>query len=307
MNKEIKIEHYLLQLDRELQALPVSQRAEIITEIKSHITESDAKYAGDPQHDIDAILRDLGAPQTVAQRYLSAKGVPYTRPRRSGAWVKWLAIGTVAFFGLVFFAGMSAIWYFSPLVKVDNENGRVVLLGGLVDVNEKIGQVKIGDLVMNEASGDGVIVKGEEELNGDVQSLKIPFNTAKLDLSVGAGRKITWDCKAASQAMPEVAVVAGVMTLNLDKLNLARCTVSIPLGLATEVRGVNGHMDVVRPGGPLDITLDNGKVNIKPDPSKVYDFEVKVKNGLQDFFPRSNAKEALKVKVSIVNGLVKKE
>ncbi len=307
MNKDIKIEHYLLQLDRELRALPVSQRAEIITEIKSHITDSEAKYADDPTHNTNTILRDLGTPQAVAQRYLAAKGVAYSRPRRSGAWVKWLAIGTVAFFGFVLFAGMSAIWYFSPLVKVDNENGRVALLGGLIDVNEKIGQVKIGDFVMNDAVKDGVVVHGEEEMSVNVRALKIPFNTAKLDLAVAVGRKITWDCRAASQVNPEVVVVAGVMTLNLDKLNLAKCTVSIPLGIATEVRGVNGHMDIESPGGPLDIALDNGKVNIKTDPSKVYDFEVKVKNGLQDFFPRSVSKEAVKVKVSVINGLVKKE
>jgi hypothetical protein len=301
MNKDIKIEHYLLQLDRELQALPVSQRAEIITEIKSHITDAEAKS------DVDTVLRDLGSPQAVAQRYLAAKGVSYAKPRRSGAWVKWLAIGTVAFFGLIFFAGMSAIWYFSPLVKVDEDKGRVVLLGGLIDVNEKIGKVKIGDMEVNGSLKDDVEVKGEEMLTGNVKSLKIPFNTAKLDLAPAAGRKITWDCRAASSASPEVAINAGVMTLNLDKLNLAKCTVSIPLGISTFVTGVNGHMDVTKPGGPLEITLDNGKVNIKPDPSKTYDFEVKVKNGLQDFFPRSNAKGALKVKVSVVNGLVKKE
>ena len=40
MNKELIIEHYLSQLDRELQALPTGQRAEIITEIRSHILES---------------------------------------------------------------------------------------------------------------------------------------------------------------------------------------------------------------------------------------------------------------------------
>ncbi len=308
MNREVKLEHYLLQLDRELKPLPVSRRAEIITEIKAHVIDAEAKMTGDPERAIDRVLEDLGSPKMVAHKYLAEKGIAVERPRRrGGAWFKWLAIGTVAFFGLVFFAGMSAIWYFSPLVKIDDEKGRILLLGGLIDVNEKIGQVKIGDLLVNAGGGDGVEVKGEETLTGSVRVLKIPFNTAKLDLSVAAGRKITWDCKAASQTAPEVAVVAGVMTLNLDKLNLVKCAVAVPLGLATEVRGVNGHMDIEKPGGPLDIALDNGKVNIKTDPARTYDFEVKVKNGLKDFFPRSAAKNALKVKVNVINGLVKKE
>jgi len=304
MNKELKIEFYLQQLDRELHTLPVSQRAEIITEIKSHITDSGEK---DPARDIDSILQDLGSPRAVAERYLAIKGVPYARPSRRGPLFKWLAIGTVAFFGMIFVSAMMMIWYFSPVIQVDKEMGRVVLLGGLIDVNEKLGQVKVGDLVVNDAITDGVIVQGEEVMSAAVRFLKIPFNTAKLDLSVSTDGRLTWNCRAASNASPEVAVVAGVMTLNLDKLNLAKCSVAIPSGLSTEVRGVNGHMDVNSPAGALDIALDNGKVNIHPDPKRVYDFDVKVKNGLKDFFPRSNDKTALKVKVNVINGLVKKE
>jgi hypothetical protein len=210
--------------------------------------------------------------------------------------VKWLAIGTVTFFGLILFAGMSAIWYFSP-INGASENASVVRLGGWT----------VGDFASTHPANDTVVVRGEKEMLGSVRALKIPFNTAKLDLAFAVGRKIAWDCRADSSKPPEVVVVAGVMTLNFDKLNLAKCTISIPLGISTQVRGVNGHMDVESPGGPLDIALDNGNVNIKTDPSKIYDFEVKVKNGLQDFFPRSLAKEALKVKVSVVNGLVKKE
>lgn len=303
MNKEVRIEHYLLQLDRELQALPVSQRAEIITEIKSHIMESIDK---DPSRSIDTILQDLGGPRTVAERYLSAKGVAYSQPRRTGRWVKWLAIGTVAFFAVIFISGIMMIWYLSPLIQVDKNGGRVTLLGGLIDVNEELGQVKIGDLVVNNALKDSVVVQGEETLDAAVRLLKIPFNTAKLDLSVSSDNKVSWDCQVAAETAPEVAVQAGVMTLNLDKLSLAKCSVAIPESISTEVRGVNGHMDIDL-AGELDLKLDNGKVNIHPDPRKVYDYQVKVKNGLQDFFPRSNDKEAVKVKVSVINGLVKKE
>lgn len=306
MNKEIRIEHYLLQLDRELQMLPVSQRAEIITEIKSHIRDSEAKYESEPAHGIDQILQDLGSPRVVAERYLSAKGLKPMTKSRPRSVIKWLAIGTVAFFGAICFLGMATIWYFSPLIKVDEQNGRVVLFGGLIDVNEKIGKVKVGDLVFNDMEND-VVVKGEMKLEGDVREIRIPFNTAKIDLVVSPDRKVIWDCKAASHASPQIGTDAGVFTINLDKLSIAKCAISVPKGLSTEIRGVNGHMDIDSPAGPVDVALDNGKVNIKPDPSRVYDFEIKVKNGLEDFFPRSSSKDAVKVKVSVVNGLVKKK
>lgn len=305
MNKELKIEHYLLQLDRELQALPVSQRAEIITEIKSHIVESGEK---DPTRDIDRILADLGAPRTVAERYLATKGIAYAAPRRSGRWLKWIAVGTVAFFAMIFFSGMMLIWYFSPLVKVDEEKGRVVLLGGLIDVNEKIGQVKIGDMVVNDALKDAVNVQGEENIgDAKIKIVKIPFNTAKLELTSGTDKRLSWDCKSATNVPLNAEVQSGVLTLNLDKLSFAKCAITLPIGLLTQIHGVNGDMVIDRPLDAMEIALDNGKVNIHPAPDKTYDFDVSVKNGLQDFFPRSNDKEAVRVKVNVVNGLVKKE
>ncbi|HMN67618.1 MAG TPA: hypothetical protein PKC28_03680 [Bdellovibrionales bacterium] len=306
MNNETKIEFYLLQLDRELGALPVSQRAEIITEIKSHIRDASEK---DPGRPLEQILADLGTPRAVAERYLAFKGVAprpvRNRPRRV---LKWLAVGTVATFALIFFTGLTAIWYFSPLIKVDGEKGRVVLLGGLIDIDEEIGQVKVGDLVMNDALREGVKVQGEEDLAGkDVRVIKIPFNTAKLEILHALDQKLSWDCKAAGESQPEVAISAGILTLNLDRLNLARCAIRMPTGATAQFRGVNGHMQIESPRDNLDIQLDNGKVEIATDSSRAYDFEVKVKNGLQDFFPRSTAKNAVKVKVNVVNGVVKKE
>ncbi len=305
MNKELKIEHYLLQLDRELKALPVSQRAEIITEIKSHIRDLSEQ---DPARDTDRILSDLGSPQAVAERYLASKGMTIKANKNGSRWFKWLAIGTVGLFAMIFFSGILMVWYFSPLIKVDEKAGRVVLLGGLIDVNEEIGQVKVGDMVVNDAFKEGTKVEGQEDLTGkNVHTIKIPFNTAKIEVEASENQMFSWKCKGATKQIPKVEVLAGILTLNLDQLNLAKCTITIPSGSNTEIRGVNGHMDVDYPNGNIDIALTNGKVNVHADPSKIYDFEVKVKNGLQDFFPRSQDKNALKVKVSVVNGLVKKE
>lgn len=233
-------------------------------------------------------------------------------PKRTGRMFKWLAIGTVGFFALIFFAGIMASIYLRPLVSVDKEKGRVTLLGGLIDVNEEIGEVRIGDLVVNNDLKDTVSVHGEENVSGkEVRIIKIPFNTASIEVKQGTSDQFSWSCKAASsnETVPNLVteIAAGVMTLNLDKLNLAKCEIELPIGMASQFRGVNGHMKVDAPFSDMEIAIDNGKVNIHPDPSKSYDFEVKVKNGLKDFFPRSKQKDAVKVKVSVVNGMVKKE
>jgi hypothetical protein len=314
MDKELKIEHYLLQLDRELGALPVSQRAEIITEIKSHIRDSSDL---DPQRDLDSILRDLGPAKAVAERYLIAKGVLNTANQHvrhggsGGSWFKWLAIGTVAFFAFIFLSGMAAIWYLSPLIKVDEARGRVTLFGGMIDVNKELGQVKVGNITVKDAFDDKNTMQSEgvSELAGHhVKLVRIPFNTAKIEVQTGKSARLTWKCESAhNSAEPKVEITAGVATLNLDSLNLARCLISLPLGMLTEIRGVNGHMDIEKPTASLDIQLSNGKVNVTADPLSTYDFDVNVKNGLQDFFPRSASPDAVKVKISVTNGMVKKE
>ena len=65
-------------------------------------------------------------------------------------------------------------------------------------------------------------------------------------------------------------------------------------------------LDVDDPGA-MNIKVTNGKVNIKSYASKVYDFEINVINGMHDNFPRSQDKTAVKVKVDLVNGVVKKD
>ncbi len=305
MNDELKTEYYLRQLDQYLHALPVSQRAEIITEIKSHIQESLEK---DEKRGIESVLNDLGAPRVVAERYLLAKGLRPSVQSRPGRVLKWLAIGTVAVFALIFVGGMWTIWHFSPIIHVDESKGHVSLFNGLIDVNEAVGKVKVGDIEINGAMNeDFTNSSGDENVDASVKLIKIPFNTAKLEINYSEDESVRWRCKSIGGSGPKAETSAGVMNFSLDALALATCTISLPKGLAAEFKGINGHMEVKSPHEAMKISLVNGKVNIKPDPERTYDFDVKVTNGLKDFFPRSGAKGAVHVKVDVVNGLVKKE
>jgi hypothetical protein len=304
MNQSLRIEYYLMQLDQLLQALPIGQRAEIITEIKSHIHEVLEK---EPQRDIETVLGDLGTPHTVAEKYLAAKGLKVSAPRRGRKVFKWLAIGTVAMFLLVFAGGLAVIWRFSPLIRATQHH--VTLFNGMIDVNEQLGHVKIGDIeVGNAINEDTVEISGEEDVSGKkVKLIKIPFNNAKLDVESAQNDKMKWSCKTVGHENPKAQIEAGVLSLNLDVLQAAKCSIALPSGAAAEFRGVNGKMEVKTPQNSMKISLVNGKVDISLDPSKVYDFDVKVKNGLQDFFPHSSDKGAVKVQVDVINGLVKKE
>lgn len=299
MDTQLKIEHYLLQVDHELHALPMSQRAEIITEIKSRIRREG--------------LATLGPAKLQAESYLQKKGLTPTAKSRVRAnsspanskWRKWLAVSTVGFFAIVFLSGLNLIWAFRP--------GPLRRLTRWVhDQGTSDAQLVAGGRAPSDAFSNPIFspVEGRRKISSkQVRLIRIPFQTAKLDVESSTGSSLSWSCQSnqAQPPQPDFEITAGVATLNLDALVLARCLIHLPIQTRTEIRGVNGHMDVKSPAAGLDIRLLNGKVNVETDPSKDYDFDVRVKNGLQDLFPRSSRADAVKVKISVTNGTVKKE
>jgi len=129
MENNIKLEQYLGRLDKGLGPIPVSEKAEIITEIKSHILDAQAK---DQTKRLEDILTAIGEPELVANRYLIERGLkPMKAPTHPI--FKWLIIGFLGTFAIIVLFVTLLIWKFTPLVKVNND--KVTLLGGTIDVD----------------------------------------------------------------------------------------------------------------------------------------------------------------------------
>lgn len=313
MNKDIRIEHYLLQLDRELHALPVGQRAEIILEMKSHITEASEK---NPSRNLEEILSDLGAPSAVAERYLSAKGLAYVKkPSTSRNWLKILALGTAAVFAFFVVGTVLTIWYFSPLIKVDEAKGHVSLFGGAIDIKED-SHVKIGSNTFDIAEleeleqlgqaiedGIGEADQGQEDLSTlNVKRVSIPFANGKLVVKPSASSILNWNCEGGS---PSKEINEGTLVLSLNS-PFASCTLQIPtVSDGVEVIGANGKVELIDPQMPMKVALVNGKVGIQPDQRQAYNFNISVQTGKQDNFSSSTLANAIPVKVEVQNGVVK--
>lgn len=110
MNTEPKLEAYLARLDSYFSEIPVSERADIIMEMKSHVFEVREHH---PTQDIDTILAELGDPETVGNRYLRERGLqPQKSPKKTITpfmmWLpsslKWVVMGlkwvVIGFLGL---------------------------------------------------------------------------------------------------------------------------------------------------------------------------------------------------------------
>ena len=272
MRKSDKVQRYLRQLERELAEMPADHRDRVLTEIKDQIKRG---LAGD--RSAAAVLREIGSPKLIAMSHMKIRTA--TGEPRS-PWLRIAAVATVVFFGLVFAFGLHWIR--------QNANRR----------SRAAAAVDPAAALPTDAPEDS---RNLREFN--VHVVVIPFGTGRLTLNSGAGESLTWRCDGA----PRVEVLANVLTLNLDRISVARCEVSVPAGVKVKIRGTNGQLEVNQPRTPLDITLTNGRVSLRPDPARSYDYDVRVKNGLQDFFRASSRPGALKIKIAVTNGTVKKE
>ena len=118
---EKTLEQYLNAVDRKLRPLPLSERVDIVREIKSSMQEMQAEGLA-----AEAILKRLGRPEALARAYLSDLMV---QPQRSG-WKKLLTL--LAFYSVVGLSGMVVIPVLGICAPTFLLCGVVVPLAGLV-------------------------------------------------------------------------------------------------------------------------------------------------------------------------------
>lgn len=106
---ENRIGRYLSDLEKALRGITPSEKQEVIREIRAHILDS-ISDAADPEGALDRVLRLLGEPKELADRYsteslltrASRSFSPWLLLRTSWRWAKMGLKGTLAFF-LAFF------------------------------------------------------------------------------------------------------------------------------------------------------------------------------------------------------------
>lgn len=139
MTTEPKLEAYLAELDKHLTQIPVSDRADIIIEIKSHVLDSQSK---NPNEDIETILNSMGDAESVAKRYLQERGLQAAAPIKTSSmmWlpaaIKWLVIGFLGFISIVVVVVALLVWRFTPLISVDEAKNQVSIGGGLIQIHD---------------------------------------------------------------------------------------------------------------------------------------------------------------------------
>ncbi len=296
MTVDPRLERYLGVLEQALRPFAVSDRAEIITEIKSHVFSAMER---DPQTRLDTVLDALGEPETVANRYLIERGLKPTKPPISPV-VKWMVIGFLCTFAMILLFTGILVARFSPLVELDEKEERVSLLGGMFTAKGSLSS----DLF---SFGDQRTIEGEHALatGGLVQ---IDFGNGKIDLQTSDDGSVHWDCQTnqKSKGKEEIRLPKGKepLVLNFAALPGVSCDLSVPRGARIQMVGANGKIDFDEPEFSATAKLTNGKVDFKPHDGSHYQYAVGVQTGTSENFISSNHANAYKIEISVTNGAI---
>jgi len=302
--EQVKLEHYLGRLDKALSPIAISERAEIITEIKSHILEATSN-----EQSLDEIMTSMGEPEQVANRYLMEKGLKIQKPPRHPI-IKWLVIGFLGTFGLASLTIIFLVWKFSPIIKVDEEKGRVVILGGLIDIDESQGKVKFGSSTMINQRSESHF-EGSRSLTPSEKKFVLNFQNGNITLNSEKTEKLTWKCDTEGGVNTPASEVnsntSGQLLLNLEEFKKIDCVFSVPKTLALNISGQNGKIKFNEIESQTTAQLINGDISFLPNPNTKYKFDLKLNRGIMDEFINSEDEGALLISLKLENGRILKK
>ncbi|MEC9284241.1 MAG: DUF1700 domain-containing protein [Bdellovibrionota bacterium] len=307
-----KVESYLSALERELQNLSTSERAEIILEIKSHIQES-IEHEGAK---IEDVLKDLGTPKDVATKYLVDRGISW-KPNSSstGASVavgifKWLTIGFISMMGFIALMVFMVFKQFSPFVDVNEEMGKVKLFGGMINVDEKIMENFDGDfdIEISESAQHKFERNFAFEPGIKIETIRVEFGNGKLEIENHLSNSVRLECKTrksdADLEEPSILQKESIVQIDMLKHSGGKCELFVPPNLFLDVKAQNGKVELEKLVNPMTVKLNNGKIKFENAPSTQYKFDIDLGMGKADGFESSNAADAIEVKLSLDKGRI---
>jgi hypothetical protein len=295
---DVKLEKYLHRLDKALGSISVSEKAEIITEIKSHILEA---LSRDPSQSIESVLNSIGEPEQVASRYLLEKGLKPNKPPFHPIF-KWLIIG---FLGTLLIFGIFSsvlLWKLSPKFVMNNNIGYFELLNGSLKVKFNLN---------NEDETSIYFSKPDQNLSKSIIVDKNKFSEINLNFAQGDifitytnKNELFWNCEN-THSDDKIDINESEkekIQINMRNISFAKCKIQVPIVNKLLINGLNGSIHIENPLYITESTLENGKIFIKPSANLKYNFNNKIVNGSIDKFPSTKNSNAIDLKTSVTNG-----
>lgn len=300
-----KVESYLTALEKELNSLSTSERAEIVLEIKSHIM---TKLEEQPEGSVDSILASLGSPKDVAMKYLDDRGIEW-KPTKGIASAlasifKWSVIGFLGTMAIGAIVSVFVISMFSPLVEVDEEKGKVKILGGAIDIDEFDSRdVNIRfDTTTSDEFEEIYVIENIDEL----KQINIESASGNMKLENGDRDIIEVECRTSNAKVEKLIQRNQDESINIDlaALGSSRCEIELPRNIPIQWRNNSGVVRINRVENPIALTMSSGRVQFKPSKGVSYNYDLSLKSGRIDEFFSSNAKDSLPIKIEMQSGRI---
>ena len=184
------------------------------------------------------------------------------------------------------------VWKFTPLVNVDEESGRVILLGGLIDISEKTSKHSQSDKIKSTF----------DIADKDYQMLQMNFSNVKATIVNNDDKKISYECTGLNH--PTILKDNKVFSLDFNQSPVKKCIFKIPKNLDLKVDATNAKFTLKKLNNNMNLSLINAKVKLLPDSLAKYFYNLQVLNGKIDTFEGSDDASAYKVTIKITNGKI---
>jgi len=305
MENQKILDTYLLQMEKSLSDLSPSDRSSIILDIQKHIEESQNKF---PDKTVADILKDLGSAQKLANHYRLDRGLKTFKPAKNPI-LKWLSITFLGSFAIIAITVIVLVFKFSPVFSVDEKNDRIVILGGLIDINGVSGKVTFMDQTQFVGRN-----KFTNQFNGSLDmpssefdELVVNFKSGVLNFKPSLGRKLSWDCKMERPPNNDfINTSKDIIEIDLEEYEGVSCDIEVPTEIKLTVDGKDAQITVLDPEYDLYIDIESGQVFFNPNPEFDYKYDLKASNGTMDAYESSTAPNAFEVNIVIENGSILK-
>ncbi len=283
---------YLKQVENYLQDLSVMERAKILSEINTDIAETS--------------VENLESPLVLANKKRAEGGfIPYYEKKKFSALrflTKAFSVILISFFILI---GV-LIWKFTPILKIDEEKNKVVILGGLIDIDGKAGRVTVFDETHYTQDRYTNDLKANFTLDPQRDEIMVKFNSGQFTLANAQGQELSLNCRLSSPAVDNMINNSqrDLVEIDFSKIDGATCKLLIPEDKKLTLIGEHSAINILNPEFNLYIELESGAVSFTPALEREYRYSMEVEDGYIGDFNSSDSDDAFEVRINIGKGSI---
>lgn len=199
------------------------------------------------------------------------------------------------------------IYKFTPLYSYNSDQGRLTILGGLIDLNQQTGEYKIfNDYHYSQKQFSNSFDGSLDITRDEVDEVHVEFLNGLMEFKTSSDDKVIFSCKLENP--PDEALInqenPSVVEIDFTKMGGSTCTMEIPRDLKFTLNGKNGQVTLNEPLFDSFVEMQNGRILINPNSEIDYKYNLENENGMIDDFTSSRSSQAYEIKATLQNGAI---